>query len=452
MLNLKSQAFPLPEDVNSAVLSGNFEFAELLIDKYLNSPLTPKTLKDRLLLEKHNSEIIKASFPYTVEEAEKLLLEHYPDTYKKGSIHRYITDGRINWRFINGELRIEGRLIGNAAKRCAGLVPPALTDDNADQDLLMRDKNVAFMDEHGTRKARIHVRCSLKPKAGFGEKIKVNLPVVKDVASVSDICFTLASPGYQGVDDPSAKMRTARFEKVLEEGDVFFIEYKYTITAHKRVIEKTSQPIDCKKFQEYLKEEEPHLLFTPYLKALAKEITKGIDSPSEKARAIYNWVTTHVEYSFMREYASINNITEYAASNLKGDCGVLALLFIALARISGIPARWQSGWYTTPEGGFCHDWAEFYLPEYGWCFADCSFGGAAYRQGKIERWKHYFGSDDVYRTPCNTENCRVLNGKEHYASDPVDNQRGEAETETRGLKRSELEWKGEVLSFSYLEE
>ena len=37
----------------------------------------------------------------------------------------------------------------------------------------------------------------------------------------------------------------------------------------------------------------------------------------------------------MREYFTISNISEYAATNLKGDCGVQAILFITLCRIAG---------------------------------------------------------------------------------------------------------------------
>ena len=45
----------------------------------------------------------------------------------------------------------------------------------------------------------------------------------------------------------------------------------------------------------------------------------------------------------MRDYACIDHLAEYCALNLKGDCGVQALLFITLCRIAGIPAKWQSG-------------------------------------------------------------------------------------------------------------
>ena len=64
-----------------------------------------------------------------------------------------------------------------------------------------------------------------------------------------------------------------------------------------------------------------------------------------------------------------------------GRCGIQALLFVTLCRAVDIPARWQSGLYTTPVNVGCHDWAQFYVEPYGWLFADCSFGGSAWRAG-----------------------------------------------------------------------
>ena len=79
-------------------------------------------------------------------------------------------------------------------------------------------------------------------------------------------------------------------------------------------------------------EQAPHIRFTPYLQELLKEIIGDETNPIIKARKIYDFVTTKVMYSYMREYFTIECIPEYAAINLKGDCGVQALLFITPIR------------------------------------------------------------------------------------------------------------------------
>ena len=449
IVDIKTQSYPLPEAIESAISAGAFSFAELLIDNYIAKKECPVEMKERLCLEKHNMKALRACYPLSIEECDNLLAEAYPQ-YKRGNIHSYILSGALDWRFIDGKIRLEHRSVENAPKRCDDLA--ITSDDNQDSDLTLRDDNVAYMHEHKERRARIRVRFTLKPLSSFGERVFANIPVVRNADSVEDIKFISASSGYIGVDDENALMRSARFSKAIKEGDAFFIEFEYTTKSVFNDISKTEATIDEKEYASYLKEEAPHILFTPYLKALSRRITEGIASPSEKARAIYNWITKNVRYSYVREYGTIDNLSEYAASNLKGDCGIQALLFITLCRISGVPARWESGWYATPEGVFCHDWAEFYLPEYGWCFADCSFGGGGYRQGKMDRWKYYFGSRDIFRTPINGACCKGLKGKKHYADDPIDNQRGEIETAKRSLSRNEMEWRGEVISFTFLED
>ena len=157
-------------------------------------------------------------------------------------------------------------------------------------------------------------------------------------------------------------------------------------------------------------------------------------------------------YSFMREYFTIECIPEYCAINLKGDCGVQALLFITLCRMSGIPARWQSGLYATKYYTGCHDWAQFYVAPYGWVFADPSFGGSAWREGDKERWNYYFGNLDIFRMPANSEiQKEFIPEKKWLRIDPIDNQRGEFEYEDHGLRFSQVDVSQELISMEDIE-
>ena len=78
-------------------------------------------------------------------------------------------------------------------------------------------------------------------------------------------------------------------------------------------------------------------------------------NPLIKARKIYDYVTTVPTYSFMPPYFCVEDLPGFMATRLKGDCGVFSLLFITLCRAAGVPARWQSGLYTTPMEIGCHD-------------------------------------------------------------------------------------------------
>ena len=197
----------------------------------------------------------------------------------------------------------------------------------------------------------------------------------------------------------------------------------------------------------WLEEQSPHIRFTPYLRNLAEQIVGKEKDPLKAAEKIYDYITTKVKYSYMKEYFLIPQIPQYCAENLRGDCGVQALLFITLCRICGIPAKWQSGLYAIPGYVGPHDWAMFYVRPYGWLYADPSFGGAAFREGDEERRKFYFGNLDPFRMAANNAfsvpfACR----KRFRPIDPYDNQSGEIESEERGFSSREVESTKEILS------
>ena len=194
---------------------------------------------------------------------------------------------------------------------------------------------------------------------------------------------------------------------------------------------------------QYLDEQYPHIVFTPYLRMLEKEITGGKGSPLTRARRIYEYITHNVKYSYMREYRYLDNIPMYAALNHRGDCGVQALLFITLCRISGIPARWQSGNYIRPDHIGSHDWAQFYVAPYGWLQCDPSFGGGAYRIGDDLVHDFYFCHADPFRyISCTEFQMQLSPAKKFMRLDPYDNQSGEAEYDDMVLNPDDVcTWK-----------
>jgi transglutaminase-like putative cysteine protease len=281
----------------------------------------------------------------------------------------------------------------------------------------------------------------------------VHLPLPRNCRQVSDFTLIRAIPEAAIIASPDAIQRTACFETTLLADQTFSVEYTYK--NHVDYIELDPAKSASSSADFCLEEQLPHIRFTPYLKLLLEEIlasgepgSAAATNPVVKARRIYDFITTQVMYSYMREYFTIDNISEYGAVNLKGDCGVQAILFITLCRMAGIPARWQSGLYVTGLYTGPHDWAEFYVEPWGWVFADLSFGGSSWRAGEKERWNYYFGNLDVFRMPANGG---ILGDfappKTHLRIDPVDNQRGEFEYADQGLPFAALETRQELLSF-----
>ena len=162
-------------------------------------------------------------------------------------------------------------------------------------------------------------------------------------------------------------------------------------------------------------------------------------------------MTGQVDYRYQPAYLQLDCIADQCAKTLRGDCGVFALLFITLCRISGIPARWQSGLAVRPDSVGPHDWAMFYLAPHGWLWADCSFGSSARRNGETERRRHYFGSLDPWRMVANSAfQASLTPPVQDWRQDPYDNQVGEVMVGGRGLDASERETSQELLEFELL--
>ena len=301
--------------------------------------------------------------------------------------------------------------------------------------------------KNGEKKYLIHVKTGIKLKDKcfkLGETIRVHLPIPRMAQQIKNINIINTSHEPKIISPINHPQRTIYFEEAVKGEDEFTVEYSYESHIKYNILspEKVSDNQPTFYTEEWL----PHIRFTPFLVELAKEIVGNETNPLIKARKIYDYITKNVQYSFVRQYAAITSIAEYAAYNLKGDCGIQAILFITLCRIVGIPARWQSGLVVNPNRIGCHDWAEFYIEPFGWIFADASFGGGGLRKGDEKKWNYYFGNLDPFRMVANSEFHYDFYPKKNFLrDDPYDNQTGEIECLDRAVFRNEYELIQEII-------
>lgn len=445
---------PLPEDVVKLKNFGDFAAAEKLIN-YLLSTEIPDALRKRLEIEKDVIRIVGINeYPFDFAEANKMMGETFKD-YDERELTELKESGLVDWLYVEGKTHFQRRFLMNLIKTQAGYATRLIVKEDDEVDRLRRQElteNIQIMKEKGSRKAKIHLKTSIQVKKEYerpGEKVRVYLPLPKACKQISDIQILNTTPEATFIAPETEAQRTLYFETILEESQEFSVEYSYInqvdyTELDPKQVSKTQPEFD-------LGEQLPHIHFTPYLRELLTEIIAEETNSVKKARKIYDFITTKVNYSFMREYFTIDNISEYAAVNLKGDCGVQAILFITLCRMANIPAKWQSGLYVSQYYTGCHDWAQFYVETYGWIFADLSFGGGAYRMGDLDRWNYYFGNLDIYRMPANSEIQKNFNPpKEYLRADPIDNQRGEFEYENQGLPYAYLDVKQELIAMDEL--
>ena len=448
---LRFQNIGLPEDILRLKQHGAYEDAIRLIDYRLKTEKVPDALRCCLLIHREMMVRMAVEFPYTYEDALAIIRQHIPD-FTEEEWNRIIAERKVRWAYVNGEMRIFNRFFSSLVKAYKGFAARANQTlpgvESAVGGIPLLDYAGMRMKEKGSMTNRIRIQATLKVKdENFkpGMFIRAHLPIPSACQQQSDIRIEKVFPENGQIAPEDAPQRAVCWEENMEENHEFIVEYSYLHTARYNNLDEAVGIPGTYDFD--LEEQAPHIVFTPYIKALAAELTEGITDPMEKARRFYDFITLNMSYTFMPSYFLLENIPDTCACNFNGDCGVFALLFLTLCRCVGIPAQWQSGFSAEPD--FCggHDWVRFYVEPDGWLYADTSYGVSAKRNDNESRRKFYFGNLDPDRMVANSAfQTPFTIRKNHWRADPFDNQVGEMETEDRGLTYEEYQRSKVVLS------
>ena len=445
--SLKYMRTGLPEDILRRKLWGDYEGAIRLIDRRLQDQNLPEALRNSLIVQKKICQELPGEFPYTKADALAIIRKDIPD-FTEAEFEELVAQRNVRWIYVNGEEHYFNRFYSSLckavpefSKRAQQQVGGMESLSSAAATANLRDVTIAKMKERGELTTRIRIRSTVKMKDEFftpGMFVRAHLPIPASCDQQHDIRIEKIWPENGIVAPEDAGQRTVCWEENLQDNHEFAVEYSYLHTAkYKDAYHGTGIPGN---YDFDVQEQEPHLVFSPYIKALCEELTEGITDPLKKARAFYDFITKNMYYTFMPEYITQEDLAENCARNYTGDCGILALLFITLCRCAGIPAQWQSGLAVEPDFIGGHDWIRFYVEPYGWIFADASYGVSSMRAENEERRQFYFGNLDPYRMVANSafqENFTIP--KEQWRADPYDNQLGEIESADRGYRFSEYE-------------
>ncbi len=130
----------------------------------------------------------------------------------------------------------------------------------------------------------------------------------------------------------------------------------------------------------------PHLGCTPlwlYLRdtartkpgKLLRELAKGVKGDSELAQMHALMDTIHEAVAYDPGTTTTETTAEEALAARTGVCQDHAHIFIAAARLSGVPSRYVSGYLLMedrPEQVATHAWAEAHIPGLGWVGFDAA--------------------------------------------------------------------------------
>ncbi len=414
----------IPQRVQELICRGEFRRAEREIDALLHDERFAH-IHSVLLWEKERLRRLRYEYSLSEKKARETLVRHI-GKYSEREFQQWLREGALDSLLIDSRLRFFNRFAENLVFYHPELKERVQKKENAKLKSLLADALIRIS-TGDARKYRISAGIQVKIRKNVpGERFRVWLPFPRESMQVERVRLINANP--QNYYISNEKQRTIHFESSQRE---FRVEFAYELS-------EISGGLEGRYGEEHLREVPPHIIFSPLIRRIAREVA-GDGEPIERSLRIYRWVTTHMRYFYVRNYGTYENIGEYAATNLRGDCGFHAILFIALCRAAGIPARWQSGWFVTPYYAGPHDWAMVHTGE-KWIPVDASFGNL-HRHSRVEN-EFYFGNLDAFRMVANDELLSDFEPvKRYWRSDPVDNQVGEVENETENVYYDGFSWK-----------
>lgn len=116
------------------------------------------------------------------------------------------------------------------------------------------------------------------------------------------------------------------------------------------------------------------------IEAKAAEVCEGLTTDYQKAKAIYDWVSTNIIYNYQDAYTTTEALMKGSEAievfNTKtGVCQGYADLYAAMCRAEGIHVK-------VVESN-THAWNEVYTPATGWFKVDCTWASSAYANPNV---------------------------------------------------------------------
>ena len=431
-----------PSRIVALIDAGHFRQAELAIDAALKQPGVSDDERVALEFQRERMRRIRLDFPLSEADARRKLGELMPDL-RDEDFAAWKRSDRLEHLDIDGQSRYFTRAVSNLflldpaadARRRPPRTPSSgpMESANAYHDEALREARASGKSSVAPRRVRVTQSIVVEADAvPGGQTLRAWIPYPRLRPGQQEALVFLGSvPAAHQIAPESTLQRTVYLEQVAKAGQptTFSIEYELTVygQVHRIDPDKVQALGDRPELAPYLGERAPHIVYTDALRRYSREIVGDETHPARIAQKLFAAVD-RIPWAGAREYSTLSNISDYALHAGHADCGQQTLLLMALLRLNGIPARWQSGMvYSDGTYDNLHDWGWLYLAPYGWVPMDVTTGRFAGAKDPGVEW-FYFGGLDAYRIAFNDDyGTELVPAKRHFRSETVDSQRGEVE-------------------------
>lgn len=249
---------------------------------------------------------------------------------------------------------------------------------------------------------------TVPPQAADSGPLRLWIPLPPDDAYQQITGLRITSPvSHTEARESEYGNRSAYFSPTSEQAAKgFTVEMHFVATRreHKvslvNVSAKSAEPLSPEMRQRYLQADNLVPLNDTIAK-LSREQTAGITDPLAKAHKLYDYVLANMKYDKSGTGWGHGDVM-WACTAKRGNCTDFHSLFIGMARVAGIPARFDIGFplpvdKTSSDIPGYHCWAEFYLDSVGWVPIDASEGWK-----NPDKRDYFFGAHDVNRVQFTT--------------------------------------------------
>lgn len=280
LLDLSYLSYPLPPDIQRLYEAGDFARMDRVIRLRLDDPRVPEALKARLRVQTELAYEILRAYPYTQAQMLEILKSHVKD-FEEEELETLRDDGTLDWRYVNGEVRFKNNALSGLLKTRAEYAARATDPEvknGAKESARQLHEIIAKMKANGGVHARFELHEQLTIRSDRltpGETLRVHLPMPIVGAQVKSAALLGASHPVAFLAPEDEPQRTIYFELPYQPGMTVSADVAYEIDApyqqpHARDVYAEQPVFDTE-------EQPPHVVFTPYLRALAKEIVGGRD-------------------------------------------------------------------------------------------------------------------------------------------------------------------------------
>ncbi|HEX4267080.1 MAG TPA: transglutaminase-like domain-containing protein [Steroidobacteraceae bacterium] len=430
------------------VTAGQFREASSRIDAALQQPGVPAATLEALEFQRARMQRMREDFNLTADDVEARVRKQIPDL-TDAEFEGWDAQGLFEHMYIDGNRMYFDRSPSNlfhlsAEARARSRVPMPFADSGLSQQFT---EQITDYDGNVIRRARATGRSSVLPQrvrvtqsvtvdadaVAAGKTIRAWIPYPRYIpGQQEEIRLVASQPSGHRIAPRSALQRTVYLEEIARarQPTVFSVTYEVTLYAQYHAIDP-NRVVSAKITPElapYVAERAPHIVFTEPLRVFSRQVVGDATNPYRIAQKIFAAVDA-IPWAGAREYSTIPDLSEYTLHAGHGDCGEQTMLLIALMRMNGIPARWQSGWFFSRGGdNDIHDWAQIYLAPYGWVPIDVTYGRLESGDPSL-KW-FYLGGLDNFRIAFNDDFSQAFAPPKHsFRSDDVDSQRGEVESD-----------------------